>query len=70
VVRDGIDGVDGLEGVQEVVVSTDGERVYAVSDTDDALAIFTRDPDTGLLTFPRSSATTRAASKAWTWRMA
>lgn len=51
VVRDGVDGVDGLAGVQDVIVSTDGERVYAVSETDDTLAVFARDPSTGLLTF-------------------
>src|SRR6185295_8185543 len=51
VVRDGVGGADGLDGVQDVVVSTDSERVYVVSETDDSLAVFARDTTTGLLTF-------------------
>ena len=41
---------DGLDNVQDVVVSPDGRNVLAVSDDDDALVNFTRDPATGALT--------------------
>lgn len=43
--------VDGLNNVREVVVSPDGNHVYAVGYTDDAVAIFTRNQITGALTY-------------------
>jgi 6-phosphogluconolactonase (cycloisomerase 2 family) len=58
VVRDGDPGgVDGLAGASAVVVSPDGSNVYVTSlqrdprPGDDALAVFTRDPFSGLLSF-------------------
>ena len=36
---------------KELAISSDGESVYAVSDTDDAVVRFTRDPATSILTF-------------------
>jgi 6-phosphogluconolactonase (cycloisomerase 2 family) len=51
VVRDGVDGVDGLAGVLEVVTSPNGESVFAAGYDDDAVAMFSRDPVTGALTF-------------------
>ena len=51
VVRDGLDGVDGLGGARSVTLSPDGDHVYAAGFSDDALAVFTRDPATGELTF-------------------
>lgn len=43
--------VDGraLEGVRSVVVSPDGDNVYAVGHRDDSIVVFDRDPVTGAL---------------------
>lgn len=57
-VRQEVDGVDGLHSAQDVVVSPDGNHVYAIglgkgsttSAIYTSLAGFTRDPQTGLLT--------------------
>lgn len=51
VLRDGIDGVDGLGGVRTLVLAPDGLTLYATSNTDDSVAIFSRDPQTGALSF-------------------
>jgi len=52
---DGVGGVDGLGGCFGVGVSPDGSNVYAVAsatyDIDDAIAVFSRDTETGELTF-------------------
>ncbi len=42
---------DGLNGTYGVLVSPDGKRVYAISNIDDGLVVFDRDPATGLLTY-------------------
>jgi 6-phosphogluconolactonase (cycloisomerase 2 family) len=44
-------GISGLGGVEWVTTSAGGSVVYAASDVDDALVVFSRDPATGLLTF-------------------
>lgn len=49
-VVDGVDGVDGLDNPAGVAVSPDGKNVYATSLIDNAVAVFERDADTGLLT--------------------
>ncbi len=49
--QDGVAGVDGLEGVVAVALSPDGAHVYAAGHDEDALAVFSRDADTGQLTF-------------------
>ncbi len=41
----------GMQFLQGVVVSPDGTSVYAVSENDDAIARFSRDPGTGALTY-------------------
>jgi len=51
VVKDGEGGVDGLNGARSVTVSPDGNHVYAAGYVDDALAVFSRDPLTGRLSF-------------------
>ena len=51
---DGTDALDGFVGGNEIAVSPDGRNVYAVAPRSDALAAFTRDPDTGELTQIRS----------------
>jgi len=51
VVKTGIDGVSGLRGVRDVTVSPDGAHVYAAGNSDDAVAVFSRDAATGELTF-------------------
>jgi 6-phosphogluconolactonase (cycloisomerase 2 family) len=48
---DGVGGVDGLDGARDVVVSPDGDHVYATGFNDDAVAVFSRDGTTGALTF-------------------
>ena len=50
-VFDGGGPVDGLDGAQWVEVSPDGKQVYVAGGVDKAVAAFTRDPVTGLLTF-------------------
>lgn len=53
-VKDGSGGVDGLNGAYGVSRSPDGKHVYAVGSSDDAVAVFTRDAGTGLLTYVES----------------
>ena len=48
---DGVDGVDGLDGANDVAIAPDGLTVYVTSDGDDAIAVFDRNPYSGLLTF-------------------
>lgn len=54
----GTDGVgnviDGLDGVQAVALSPDGKYVYAASDNDDALVMFSRDAATGKLSLVKT----------------
>jgi len=45
-----VNGVDGLNGAQGVAVSPDGAHVYVTGESDNALAVFQRDPATGALT--------------------
>jgi cysteine-rich repeat protein len=49
--RDGIDGVDGLDGARFVTVSPNGALVYVAGYSDNAVAVFARDPSTGQLAF-------------------
>ena len=49
--KDGIGGVDGLDEAHSVAVSADGRNVYVASSEDDAVAVFHRNSDTGILTF-------------------
>ena len=49
--KDGVGGVDGLHNARGVSISPDGKNVYVASQTDDALAVFTRNPSTGALSF-------------------
>lgn len=49
--RDGAGGVDGLDSAMDIAVSADGQSLYVVGDWDDGLAVFSRDSDTGELTF-------------------
>jgi 6-phosphogluconolactonase (cycloisomerase 2 family) len=50
-VRDGVGGVDGLDHPIVVAVSPDGKNVYVAGESDDAVAVFARDPTSGALTF-------------------
>lgn len=43
VFKEDVGGVDGLDGAFGVVVSPDGENVYATGGTDEAVVVFTRD---------------------------
>jgi cysteine-rich repeat protein len=49
--EDGVGGIDGVAGPAGVVVSSDGTNVYVGGDDDDAIAVFTRNPNDGTLTF-------------------
>ena len=48
---DGDGGVAGLIGVSSVAMSPDGKHLYAVSWSDSAVVVFTRDATSGLLDF-------------------
>lgn len=48
---DGQNGVDGLSGGLAIVISPDGQHVYAAGSNDDAIAVFSRNTTTGALTF-------------------
>ena len=50
-VPDGFEEVDGLGAVRAITLSSLGEHLYAVGESDNAVAVFSRDADTGLLTF-------------------
>ena len=49
--KDGVGGVDGLDGGWSVTISLGGKHLYAASDLDKALAVFSRNTTTGELTF-------------------
>jgi 6-phosphogluconolactonase (cycloisomerase 2 family) len=49
--RDGVAGVDGLAAAEGLSISGDGLNVYATGPDDAAVAVFARNPTTGLLTF-------------------
>ncbi len=49
VVRNGTHGVQGIDGITRVVVSSDGQYLFASGGTD-SLVVFARDPATGALT--------------------
>jgi 6-phosphogluconolactonase (cycloisomerase 2 family) len=49
--QDGVGGIDGLFGARSVVVSPDGAHVYVAGNFDSAVAVFSRNPTTGRLTF-------------------
>lgn len=51
VFKDGVGGVDGLNNATTVKVSPDGLSVYVTGQGDNAVAAFSRDPATGLLTY-------------------
>lgn len=48
---DGLAGIDGLAFARDVVVAPNGAHVYVAGLADDAIAIFSRDDETGALTF-------------------
>ena len=49
--KDGVNGVDGLNGAYWVTVSPDGSHLYIAGLNDDAVAVFSRNSETGRLTF-------------------
>ena len=52
--ENGAAGVKGLGGVSGLTVSPDGQYLYGVGATDNAIAVFQRDPATGRLTYMES----------------
>lgn len=51
VVRSGEAGVSGLTGVSDLVLAPDDRHLYAVSPTDNAISVFTRNATDGRLSF-------------------
>jgi len=51
VIKTGLNGVQGLTSAQSVAVSPDGNNVYAVGNSDDALVTFDRSHVNGTLTY-------------------
>jgi 6-phosphogluconolactonase (cycloisomerase 2 family) len=51
VVKDADPGIDGLQTARSVTVSQDGAHVYVAGTADDAVAVFSRSPTGGELTF-------------------
>ncbi|MGB2852743.1 MAG: beta-propeller fold lactonase family protein [Solirubrobacterales bacterium] len=49
--KDGVGGVDGLAGASGLSISPDGANVYVTGANENAVAAFSRDPGTGMLTF-------------------
>ncbi|MGJ3251791.1 MAG: beta-propeller fold lactonase family protein [Elainellaceae cyanobacterium] len=49
--KDNVGGVDGLDGASSITFSPDGKFVYVTSDNDNAIAVFSQNETTGLLTF-------------------
>ena len=49
--KDGVGGVDGLHLARSVMVSPDGKHLYVAGTFDRAVAVFSRNPTTGALTF-------------------
>lgn len=50
-VKDGVGSVDGLNGATSVACDPPGSRCYVAGELDDAVAAFSRNPTTGMLTF-------------------
>lgn len=50
-VQDGVGGVTGLGGALSIALSADGTNAYVAAELDDAVATFTRNAQTGALTF-------------------
>ena len=51
VIENGVAGVTGIDYPKALAVASDGDTLYVVGSYSDAVAIFDRDPGTGLLTF-------------------
>ncbi|MEH2377112.1 beta-propeller fold lactonase family protein [Nostoc sp.] len=49
--KDGTNGIDGLGGANSLTVSPDGKFLYAAGYDDSAVAVFTRNAETGKLSF-------------------
>ena len=48
---DNENGIDGLSQVHDLAISPDGFHLYAAGEADDSVAVFSRDTESGLLTF-------------------
>ena len=48
--REGVNGVTGLSRARALTVSPDGMNLYVAGGYDDALVVFSRNPETGMLT--------------------
>ncbi|HEX8054367.1 MAG TPA: Ig-like domain-containing protein [Thermoleophilaceae bacterium] len=55
-VADGCTDARAVNGIRSVAVSPDGRTVYGAASVDDGVAVFTRNPDTGVLTQPAGAA--------------
>lgn len=50
-ITDDVDGVDGLQGAYSIAISPDGNTVYVTGSEDNALAVFSRNVTSGMLSF-------------------
>jgi 6-phosphogluconolactonase (cycloisomerase 2 family) len=50
-VKDGVGGVDGIDGAVALAFAPGGTQLYVGGNVERSVAVFTRDPDTGALTF-------------------
>ncbi len=48
---DGVDGVNGVDGARDLALSPDGAHLYVTGAADSGLAVFSRDPESGALSF-------------------
>ncbi|MFK5971125.1 MAG: beta-propeller fold lactonase family protein [Candidatus Marithrix sp.] len=53
--KDNTDNIDGLDNATDIALSPDGTRLFVTSFNDDAVAIFDRDIDSGLLSFQQAA---------------
>ncbi|MDM8567761.1 beta-propeller fold lactonase family protein [Candidatus Halobeggiatoa sp. HSG11] len=62
VYKNNVDDINGLGNTTDIVISPNGSRVFVTSYNDDAVAIFNRDIDTGLLSFQQAATTFDSAN--------
>ena len=49
ILRDGLGGVEYLDGARQITLSPDGSHVYVASTFDNAISVFERDMESGML---------------------
>jgi len=49
--KNGVNGVDGIDGARDIHISPDGNHIYIAGQNSHAVAVFSRDSTTGILSF-------------------